>query len=55
MNDDIKLAEETLGRLRKCCQSLQEQMSSVLIGQDEATTDSRGPERPNHVRGCEGP
>lgn len=35
MNDEIKLAEETLGRLRQCCQSLQEQMGSVLIGQDE--------------------
>ena len=35
MNDDLKLAEETLGRLRKCCRSLQEQMGSVLIGQDE--------------------
>ncbi|HZI33250.1 MAG TPA: AAA family ATPase [Candidatus Binatia bacterium] len=35
MNDALKLAEETLGRLRKCCQSLEEQMGSVLIGQDE--------------------
>jgi len=35
MNDDIKSAEETLARLRKSCQSLQEQISTVLIGQDE--------------------
>ena len=35
MNEDIKLAEENLGHLRKCSQSLQEQMASVVIGQDE--------------------
>jgi MoxR-like ATPase len=35
MNSELKLAEETLEHLRKCCRSLQEQMSSVLIGQDE--------------------
>jgi len=35
MNGEIKSAEETLGRLRKCCQSLQQQMGSVIIGQEE--------------------
>jgi MoxR-like ATPase len=35
MNDEIKSAEETLARLRQNCQSLQEQISTVLIGQDE--------------------
>jgi len=35
MNDEIKSAEETLAHLRKSCQSLQEQISTVLIGQDE--------------------
>ncbi len=35
MNSEIKSAEETLGRLRTGCQSLQEQLGSVLIGQDE--------------------
>ena len=32
-NDEIKVAEENLARLRECCQSLQKQMASVLIGQ----------------------
>jgi len=35
MNDEIRLAEETRARLRKSCQSLQEQIGTVLIGQDE--------------------
>jgi len=35
MNDEIKSAEETLARLRSTCKSLQEQIASVLIGQDE--------------------
>jgi MoxR-like ATPase len=35
MNGETKLAEETLGRLRECCRSLQEQMSGVVIGQNE--------------------
>ena len=35
MNEEIKLAEENLGRLRSCSQSLQEQMASVVIGQNE--------------------
>src|SRR5208282_3618432 len=35
MNDDIKSAEETLVRLRTSCQSLREQIATVLIGQDE--------------------
>jgi MoxR-like ATPase len=34
MNDDAKLAEETLGRLRESCKSVQKQMGTVLIGQD---------------------
>ena len=32
-NDEIKVVEENLARLRECCQSLQKQMASVLIGQ----------------------
>ena len=35
MNNEIKSAEETLARLRQSCQSLQEQIATVLIGQDE--------------------
>jgi len=35
MIDEMKSAEDTLGRLHDCCQSLQKQMGSVLIGQDE--------------------
>ena len=35
MNDKIKSAEETLARLRNGCQSLEEQISTVLIGQNE--------------------
>jgi len=35
MNDDIKVAEQNLENLHKCCQSLQEQMGAVIIGQNE--------------------
>lgn len=35
MNDEIKSAEETLARLRKGCQLLQEQIATGLIGQNE--------------------
>jgi MoxR-like ATPase len=35
MNDELKSAEETVARLRECCRSLREQISTVLIGQDE--------------------
>jgi len=35
MSDEMKPAEETLAQLRKNCQSLQEQIGTVLIGQDE--------------------
>ena len=35
MNDEIKSAEADLGRLRQCCESLQEQMGTVLVGQGE--------------------
>lgn len=35
MNDEMKSAEENLGRLRDCCQSLQAQIGTVLIGQNE--------------------
>jgi MoxR-like ATPase len=35
MNDEIKLAEENLRHLQACSRSLQEQMSSVVIGQKE--------------------
>ena len=35
MNDEIKSAEETVARLRQTCQSLKEQIATVLIGQDE--------------------
>ncbi len=33
--DQIKVAEESVSRLRECCRSLQQQMGSVLIGQQE--------------------
>lgn len=33
--DDLRAAEEQISRLRSCCQSLQSQMASVLIGQKE--------------------
>ena len=32
---DIKVAEEIIARLRDCCRTLQQEMSTVLIGQDE--------------------
>jgi len=35
MNGEMKSAEENLGRLRDCCQSLQTQIGTVLIGQNE--------------------
>jgi len=34
-NDEMQLAQENLTRLRDCCQSLQKQMTTVLIGQNE--------------------
>jgi MoxR-like ATPase len=33
--NEIDLAEQSVTRLRECCQSLQTQISSVVIGQDE--------------------
>ncbi|PWU17998.1 MAG: AAA family ATPase [Verrucomicrobia bacterium] len=33
--DEIKLAEKQINRLRECCRALQEQMATVLIGQNE--------------------
>ena len=33
--DDIKVAEESVNRLRECCRALQTQMATVLIGQNE--------------------
>src|SRR2546426_10398053 len=33
--DEIKVAEQSVARLRECCGELQTQMSSVLIGQSE--------------------
>jgi MoxR-like ATPase len=33
--EEIKVAEESVARLRACCQALQSKMSSVLIGQTE--------------------
>jgi MoxR-like ATPase len=33
--NDIKVAEADVARLRECCQSLQKQMATVLIGQSE--------------------
>jgi hypothetical protein len=33
--DDLKAAGAGVARLRECCQSLQKQMSTVLIGQSE--------------------
>src|SRR5262245_7962443 len=33
--DDLKVAEENVARLRDCCQSLQKQLATVLIGQTE--------------------
>ncbi len=32
--DDIKAAEQDVAQLRECCQSLQKQMATVLIGQN---------------------
>jgi MoxR-like ATPase len=32
---DIKVAEENVARLRDCCRTLQKEMATVLIGQDE--------------------
>jgi MoxR-like ATPase len=33
--EDLKAAEQSVARLRECCQQLQTQMGSVLIGQEE--------------------
>src|SRR5262245_1570266 len=33
--DEIKVAEQSVARLRNCCSALQTQMSTVLIGQGE--------------------
>src|SRR6266498_5615490 len=33
--EDLKAAEDGVARLRECCASLQKQMATVLIGQDE--------------------
>src|SRR5713226_4035321 len=33
--DELKAAEQSVVRLRDCCQSLQKQIASVLIGQGE--------------------
>src|ERR1044072_1759904 len=33
--EEIKAAEDGVARLRACCHSLQKQMGTVLIGQDE--------------------
>jgi MoxR-like ATPase len=33
--DDLKAAEENVARLRDCCQALQKQLATVLIGQTE--------------------
>src|ERR1035441_6920277 len=34
-SDEIKVAEESVTRMRNCCGALQTQMGSVLIGQSE--------------------
>src|SRR5882672_5353750 len=33
--DDLRVAEQNIARLRECFQSLQQQMGSILIGQKE--------------------
>src|SRR6266581_439783 len=32
---DLKAAEQNIARLRECCQALQKQMATVLVGQTE--------------------
>src|ERR1051325_2211143 len=35
MTEELKSAEQEVARLRECCQSLREQLGTVLIGQEE--------------------